>query len=239
MKVYRLRPNGFKEVRNQIIVKSACIGLLALAVGIGISVYRSDGPGGKMDGLPLVMGITLSALAFGLYKGIKRQKTLYQSIIINISESEITSEQLDRSAITIPFNDIKSIIKAGNGSLAIRGSSSLNIIIIPAQIENYEQLVISLNEIRPFDKVKGTAFGQAWLMATILLTMISMATLYISTNKILVGISGTLLIGLFIWSFVVTQKSKMVDVKTKRGSYFTFFLLLVVVVIMVTKLAGN
>lgn len=66
-----------------------------------------------------------------------------------------------------------------------------------------------------------------------------MLGVYTVTNKIIVGICGTAVTGIFIWAFYVIQTSKNVPGSTKRTSWF--FLIVIVSIIYMTymKLTGS
>ena len=58
-----------------------------------------------------------------------------------------------------------------------------------------------------------------------------MAVIYLCENKIISGICGTVLLIILAFSFIEIQKSKNIDNKTKKGSWW---LVLVVVSIILT-----
>lgn len=233
---YKIKAEGFGEIRKQIIIRTIPMGLIALAVGIGISVYNSDGQDNQVSVLPIVIPICLGALAFGISKGLNRQKLLFESYKLSISNDEIIREQTNTPTIRIPYSDINSIIKDDKGNFSIKGNKALDIIGVPSQIENYEQLEKLLNQILPIETKNQVSSNQKYQILSVLLTLGFMATIYISTNKFFVGISGTLLSGILIWSFIQVQRNKNIDNKTKRGSYLTILVLFSVIVTMIVKL---
>ena len=234
--LYKIKADGFKEIRKQIIIKSIPTGLIALAVGIGISVFNSNGQDTQTNVLPIVIPICLVALSFGIYKGINRQKLLFESYKLSISEDGITREQSNTPTISIPYSDINSIIKDDKGNFLIKGRTALDTIGVSYLIDNHDQLEKNLSQIRPIEITNKPSFDQKYRMPFVLLTLASMATVYISTNKILVGISGTVVIGLLIGSFIQIQRNKNIDIKTKRWSYFSILVLLSIIMTMLMKL---
>jgi hypothetical protein len=178
----------------------------------------------------------LAALSFGIYKGINRQKLLFESYKLSISEDGITREQSNTPTISIPYSDINSIIKDDKGNFLIKGRTVLETIEVSYLIDNHEQLEKSLSQIRQIETTNKPSFDQKYRMPFVLLTLACMTTVYVSTNKIFVGICGAAVSGLLIWSFIQIQRNKNIDKKTKRGSYFTILVLLSIIATMIIKL---
>jgi hypothetical protein len=233
---YKIRSGGFNEIKKQMIIRAVPIGLLALGAGLGISFFNPNSQDIQLDTLPIVILIGLGALSFGLYKGINRQRILFESYKLTISENEMRREQFNTPTINLVFSDINSILKNTNGSLTVKGRTKLDIIGIPAQIDNLEQLEKSLNQIRTITQVNKTSVSQKYLIPFVIITLASMATVYISTNKILVGIAGTTVTVILVWSFIQTQRSKNIDSKTKKSSYFTIFVLISIIAVTIMKI---
>ena len=62
-----------------------------------------------------------------------------------------------------------------------------------------------------------------------------MATTYISTNKIVVSVSGILLITFLIFSFIKIQSNKNLDSKTRKSSYWVIVVILSLIGIIASK----
>ena len=67
----------------------------------------------------------------------------------------------------------------------IKGKSAYDIIIVPAQIENYGEVELLLKQIKPFDEKITKPFFQKYPQIISLLVIGLMAVVYISKNKIL------------------------------------------------------
>jgi hypothetical protein len=72
-----------------------------------------------------------------------------------------------------------------------------------------------------------------------LLALGLMLCVYTVTNKIIVGLSGSLLVGLMLWSFFEVRRSKNIDSKTKRGIWFVLLVVASVIAVMIMKLIGQ
>ncbi len=233
---YKIKPDGFKEIRKQVIIKTIPLGLIALATGIGVSVLNPNGQDNQTNVLPFVISIGLAALVFSIYKGINRQKLLFDSYKLSISDDGITREQSNTPTINIPYSDINSITKDDKGNFSIKGQTATDTIGVSYLIENHEQLEQKLSQIRPIETTSKPSFDQKYRMPFVFLTLACMATVYISANKILVGISGAVVSINLIWSFFQIQKNKNIDSKTKRGSYWTILVLFSIIMTMLFKL---
>ena len=148
MERFKIKADGFKDIKKQMLVRAIPISLIAVAVGLGISFSSSGNQGDDINVLPIVIPIALIALAIGIFRGANRQKQWFNSYCLIISESGITREQRNTPTISISYTDINEITKSSNGSFIIKGRNSGDVIFVPVQMENYEHLEETLNQIR-------------------------------------------------------------------------------------------
>jgi hypothetical protein len=238
MQQFKIRKDGFKEIRNQILIRTIPLILIAATAGIIISSVNS----GEKDSeiiLPIFIPLVVLAVGFGLYRGVNRQKELFESYTLNFTNNHVTREQLNTPEISIDFNDIKEIVKNRNGSFTIIGMSRTDLICVPSQIENYDQVVERLIQIRPISGKSNSQSLQKYQGILVILVIGLMVCVYTVTNKVIVAVAGTLLLGLAVWSVFEVKKSKNIDDKTKRGMRWIWFVMAAVIVIMVMKLTGN
>ena len=78
-------------------------------------------------------GIVLGALAFGLYRGVNRQKEIFDSYRLTLDNNAITRQQHKTPTITISNTDVIEIVKNSNGSFTLKGNSPVNVIGVPSQ----------------------------------------------------------------------------------------------------------
>ncbi|MCT4589725.1 MAG: hypothetical protein N4A71_18020 [Carboxylicivirga sp.] len=115
-----------------------------------------------------------------------------------------------------------------------------NAIIVPAQLERIDEMEESLRancqeEEKP---VKTKSILQKLTIPFVFLTIGLMGVVYISSNKILVGIAGLVLTVVLIWSFINIQRNKNIDKRTRRSSYWTILVLLSIIGITISKVFG-
>jgi heme/copper-type cytochrome/quinol oxidase subunit 2 len=66
-----------------------------------------------------------------------------------------------------------------------------------------------------------------------------MAIVYVSDNKILVGVSALIVSGMLISSFIKIRKNKNIDNKTKRSSYYSLLVLVSVLIVTIMKIISK
>jgi hypothetical protein len=236
MEQFKIKQDGFKEIRKAILIKTIPISLLAVLGGIVISHFNSNGQQSDVNVFPVLIPIMLGTLAFGLYRGIKRQKEIFESYRLTLDDNGITREQYNTPTITISIAELREITKNPNGSFTIKGNSTANVIGIPSQIEEYEKLEKSLSEIRQISTKSSESILQKFQGLFSILTIGLMGAVYISKDKIIVGVSGTVLLVILGYSFIETQRSKNIDSKTKKGMWWLILVAASIVGVMYYKL---
>jgi hypothetical protein len=238
MQVFKFRQNGFKEIRKKALLRSIPLLLIAGAVGITISTINSKQKENDVNVLPIIIPLIAAALGFGLYRGVNRQKALLESYKLTITNNLVTREQLNTPTISIYFNDIKEIAKHKNGSFTIKGKEAVDLIGIPAQIDDYSKLETALQQIQTIVVKDKVSFLQKYQSLTGLVTLGLMLCVYTVSNKLIVALTGSALVALMVWSFIKIQSSKNVDSKTKRSTWLVVLVLASVIAVMVFKLTG-
>jgi hypothetical protein len=239
MQQFKIRQDGFKEIRKAILIKTIPISLLTAFGGLAASYFTTSGQQGDVNVFPFIIPIILGALAFGLYRGINRQKEIFDSYRLTLDNNGITREQHNTPTINISKADLSEIIKNPNGSFTIKGNSTVNVIGVPSQIDDYENLEISLAEIRQISTKNNEPFLQKFRALLSILVIGLMASVYISKDKIIVGISGTVLLVVLGYSFFEVQRSKNIDSKTKKGMWWLILVTVSIIGVMFYKLKGQ
>ncbi len=212
------------------------LAILAASFGIGISYFNPNNQPDDANIMPFLIPCVFGLVALGLYLGVSRQKVLFESYCLTISDMQIVREQKNTPTIVLPLSHVSQIIKNSNGSFTIKGKTKLDVIGVPAQIDNYGNLETSLHQICPLTTQTVEPLTQKLNFAIVVAMLGLMACVYLASNKIIVGISGTILSAVLIYSFIQIQRNKNIDSKTKRSSYTTILVLLSVIAITIYKL---
>lgn len=236
---FQIKENGFAEIKKALIIKTIPVAILAAGTGLTISHINSNGQTTDVNVLLFLIPLVVGALAFGLFKGINRQKELFESYKLIVNEYEIVREQNNTQTISIPRNEIKSIIKNPKGILTIVGSSNTDVIGVPSQINNSEKLEQILSEIKPITYSDKKPLFEKYKGVLILIVLGLMATVFISTNKLLVGITGSILILFLGYSFYEVRRNKNIDKKTKNSMWWLLLVLFSVIGNMYLKITGK
>ena len=233
---FKIKPNGFNEIRNAILLKTIPLVLISAFAGIALSYYSSIGKNDDINILPFLIPFFIIIITLGLFLGIKRQKLIFNSYTLSISNEMIIRYQMNTPTISMSVNEIKEIHKSKNGAFSIKGNSHLNIIYVPVQIENAEKLEEMLNNIKQIQVKIRTPFLQKYIMILPIITIGLFAAVYLSENKLVVGICGTFLIITLIYSIIEIRRNKNIDYRVKKNLWFSILIILVILYKMFYKL---
>lgn len=222
MTVFKIKENGFNEFKKDLYKRTGIFSVFMLIVLILLSFQG----GGREDLIVFLLMLPTVGIALGIgfFLGINRQKKIFESYTLTINDQEIIREQLNTPTISIPFADIKSIDKNSKG-FSIRSMASKNIIKIPTQIDNMRQLEGILSEIQPIGDTVEKTFVEKNTNLISIVSLVSIMAVYISNNKLVVGICGVFVILLLGYSFYEFQTNKNIDSKTKNTSWIILLVL--------------
>lgn len=238
MPIFKIRENGFKEIRNKMLFYSIPLLIIAGAAGISISIVNSKQSENTINTLPIVILLIILASGIGLYRSIKTQKALFESYTLTITNTLITREQLHTPTISLYFNDIKEIAKNKNGSFTVKGKEPQDLIAIPRQIDDYPQLEKALQQIRPIVAKSKVPILEKSPIITGLATIGLMFCVYTVNNKIIVAITGSALVALLVWSFIKIRSSKNIDSKIKQSVWWILLVIFSVIAFTFMKVTG-
>lgn len=237
MNLYTNRPDGFGEIRNQLLLRVLPLGLLAVGVGYAISYATSAStPQQEAEVLPFFLPLMLAALGFGIYRSLQQQQRLYHSYTLTISDTTITRALNDTPTVAIPIQNITSITQNHNGTFTIQGATAQESIGVYRQVEPYDVLATQLRATHPLTMQTQKPVAERLRLPLVLLTLGLMASVYVATNRLLVALSGTALSGLLLWSFFSIQRSPHLDEATKRRRWWILVVLFSVIATTIGKL---
>lgn len=238
MEQYQTRADGFKEVRKALLNRTIPIVLLGVLGALAINYFNPNLQRQHLlVAMPLIIPIIAGAVGIGIYRLLQRQKEIYNSYRLTIDEHSITREQHNTPTIRIHITDVDRIIKNHNGSFTIKADTVRNVIVVPSQVDNYDDLERSLARIKPITKKTREPFSKRYLGLIAVLPIALMAAVYLSNNKIIVGVSGTILV--LGYSFYEIRRNKNTDDKTRKAVLWLLPVAASIIMIMYYKLTGS
>ena len=242
MQQFKIRPNGFSEIKKGILARTIPLSLLAVSAGLVIAHFGVKGQESEATIFIIMIPLILIIMGLSLYRGIKRQKTIFESYKLTIDNDGITREQCHIPTISIPFAEVSKIYKTPKGGFVVIGNSKANAIRIPSQIENLEKLEQLLSGIKdisgngkaPFFQKHARAFSILLPLVTIGLMLI----VYLGENKITVGVCGAILIIFLAYAFIKIQKDKNIDTRVKKGAWWMILVFISIITIIIHKVFG-
>ncbi|MFT2010215.1 hypothetical protein ACMA1I_16190 [Pontibacter sp. 13R65] len=234
MEIYRNKKGSFREIKKRSLRITLPLMLLALLFGVGISYNSVSG----LDTLPFVLIISLAAASFGIYRGMNRQRTLFDSYSLTVEDDFLTREQLHTPTVRMARHDIQEIISHTNGSLLIKGKNPADVIMVSEMVADRDRLMATLSGISQIKHQETKSIQQRFILPLIVVGLVLLAMVYISKNIYLVLSSGTVLVLGLLWSIYQVQASKNVDRKTKRSIWWSVLVILSVLGTMYAKLNG-
>jgi len=177
--------------------------------------------------------------AFSLWLGIKKRKKLLESYELTISDRLICREQLNTPDISILVTEVVEIAKHPKGGFSIRGSRNNGTIIIPVHIDNYNELEAALQQIHPITTKSNLAYLQKFRFLFSLISVGLMLCVYMATDKIIVGVAGSLFAALGTWNMIRIQKDKNIDRSTKRRMWIYLLAFASVISVTIIKVTAS
>lgn len=236
MHEFRTRQDGFKGIKRKLVVTLSIMFAAIFLIIVLLPALMSDDPE-RFKTLPFIAPLFLGILIFSLFTGIKKQRSLFESLTLKIDDEKIVRERLNTPTLTIYRNDITEIIKHANGSFVIQGKSKLNPIVMPAQVEDYQLLESMLNQIKTIKILSTKTFSEKMFIPISMSGAVLMGITFISKNEIVTLLASILIVIILLVSLFVTQLNKNIDKRTKRISWVTLIPLAAFISMIISKLS--
>jgi len=237
---YRIRPDGFKEIKKRIVTRLLVFVSIIGPGSILLMVLNTKNK--EQDNyivIPIVVVLFIAVFFFSIRRAVKKQKELMDSYALVLTENMISRYLINTPTISLYYSEIKEISKTARGIFVIKGKHAEDIIIVPSQIENYEELEERLNNILPVAAYKPKTIFEKYPVPAALLSLALMFGVYGPRNKIVVLACSIPLTGIMIWSFYKIRVSKNLDKRVKRISWWMLLVMLSIIYITILKLIGH
>jgi hypothetical protein len=236
MHQFSILPTAVNDLKRKLIQTLLFLFAVVIMVFVVIPWVASGEVTAVDSGTMLTVLIVLPAiLGFTYFNGLKRQKAMLASYKLTITDDTISREMINVPALVIQKKDVREIIKRADGSITIIADSKLNAIGISLHIERKEELEGILNSIKPMTVKTTAVWYQTYSLAIAMVLVTLMFSSFYLENKFLSSAAGAVFVGVMAYSFIVIHKSKNVDTRTKRLSYFMLIPLFSVIGSLITK----
>jgi len=225
MPVYKNSPGGFALVRKQMVRRVILLWLIIVIGVLTISFFT--GPHNITNAIVTVfVGVVVLGLIMfnAVYKVIKQQKNKYNSFSLDI-ENDYLQLQSEGKGTTIAFKDIIEIAEDKYGNLLIK-SASEPLMSISAQLESYAKVKEILNTKHGIVPLQTKDLFKKYPILLPLIVIACMVAVYVSNNKIIVGLSGISLIAIMIWGLYDVWTSPKYDAAMKKRSLWGIIVIL-------------
>lgn len=235
MTVFKTHPDGFAIIRKQTLRRTIPVILVALVIFVVINI-RTSGTSKELYPLLIAAPLLLFVIGRSVYTGLKRRRRLFDSFTIEIDEDTVTRTQADTPALSLNRLEITSVSKDRQGIITIRGMDKQDLIVVPADMDRQEEMEAALARIIAFSEQQPRPLGEyyGWIATVVAIGL--MVAVNIVENKIIVLVSGILLIGLLTWSLLAVYRNKNVSNRYKRSSWVVLLVIASVIISILTKL---
>jgi hypothetical protein len=239
MQLYKNNPDGYYALRKQVLSKTISIMAVVLVTVLAIFYFSQDWGTADLKAVLTSVGVMVLVLAFSIYRGITQQKIVFNSFELTIGSNYLLRKQLGLGSKTIPFEEISTITETGKGFLEVIGLKKDDSIFITPYLDGYDSVKSFLEGLKPIALQQKKSILAKYPLLPVLAVGALMVAVYTSANKIVVGLSGTLLIGLLVWSFFKTRASSLIDARTKKYIWMVWMVIASVALILYFKVFGG
>ena len=209
--------------------------LVAALGGISIPILREIKVGEKenLDVFDLIpVGIIAIFLLISIFRTKRRLENIYSDYSLVFENDSITRTAPTMPKLTIPFHEIKQVKKTAMGGFAVMGSSRLNTLFIPAQVENIQRVEELLKAIPTVTITDKQTLLEKLGLPIVLSALVLFGFFIISDNVIVILSTGITLFTGLIYSFILVRKSKMYDQSSKNKAWFSLIVALSLLALM-------
>ncbi|RWY50960.1 hypothetical protein [Mucilaginibacter gilvus] len=239
MPQYKNKPEDFNLFSKKVLAKSVPLTFVAIIAGLAISYYSQGGDAGGWQAVLVYMVIIILYVVFAVWQGKKRSRAMFGSYELTIADDHFLRRQAGLADKKILFSDVDTIIETKEGYLGINGPGKGNNIFIMPYVERREEIKNFLETVKPVSLQQKKSLLLRFAPLLMLATIGAMAALYLSYNKIVVVVSGSLLTTLMAWSFYTIRTSNLIDSSIKRRSWWMLLVMLSILGIMYYKVFGG
>jgi len=239
MEQYRTDPTRAQEVRRALLRRMVPMLLLVAVMVTLIMTYLPSREGTGENGHIVTLVLVPFFAVLGIYsvrKVLNQQVGMFLSFTVTLEHDRVTRHIDGWPPLSITHATLKRIEEQPDGTLILHGEGVQNVIGISKYMADLNTLRERLAQLHPITAVPAKGNSLLWTLGYGIFVMVLMAATYVSENKLVVAVCGSLGLILLLGSLIMIQWSKHVDLKTKRTSWFVLLILPALVYLMYHKL---
>jgi hypothetical protein len=151
MSIFKLDPAGYKAQAKKVVVRSLAIGVLAACAGIVAVTYHQENA--SYDILYTVIPVIAVCVGISLWASMRRQRKLWDTYELEITEESITRTQHNVPTITFTKDEIQYIVENAEGMIVIKSAETNQMILIPASVADRDELIKTLADFGAIQQI--------------------------------------------------------------------------------------
>jgi hypothetical protein len=234
VRTYRLAPEGFNVVRKKLLGQRAIIFTGIIIFTIIITFRQLDMDWQRVSFVSLapyfiLTMLLIGALATGLLKGMEQNREAWNTYELIIGEDFLIRRIKNFPELEIRRHEITSI-KESPAGLQVETSSRDRTIGIASSLVDYEDARARLSQwMTPTRRTQQGWLNPArWMIALPLLVLLLFGLFLLSVRSWVLISTGTPLLAILVWTFILIRKSVQISDRVKRTSLLVFLPILAV-----------
>jgi hypothetical protein len=235
VRTYHLASEGFAAARNRLLRQRAVlfVGILLFLLGFTYKEFHETWrPNSIASFLPalFVVLILLVAIAFGLRKGIKRNRESWDSFELLVGQDFVIRKMKDFPELEIQRHEVTRIRETSSG-LYVETQVKDRTIGIARTLVNYEDARERLSRWLPpvHEPQQGWTAPTRWMWMYPVITLVFLAVFFISKSNLVIVATGIPLVLTLFGSIWLLRRSVQVSTRTKRQTFIFVLPLLAII----------
>ena len=179
-----------------------------------------------------VVGIMI----FSYFRNLKREKLVIPTYRLLLEPGCISRFQANLPPMRLTADDIVSITQNTQGVLTVASTDKYRAIYVPAQVTNQDELLRELSTLKPINILTHKTLLEKIAPFVSVAVLGLMGVFYAIDNKVVSTVSGTLLLGMLIWSAWHIWHNKELPRQSRRLLWFLPIVWLSILVGIIARL---
>lgn len=236
MNEYKIPPEGLAAARSRMLRRLAAVYCVYFIIIIGIIGYQTRDIGLEIWWIyPVVIAVLGVSTYFATRRIVRRNMQYLRTYNLMLTSNLISREGDNFPTIAIYLKDIRSIQVTKRGVIVIKSPDRHATIAIPREIERYDEIRETLNQIMPVTEGANGGFRQGYRLLLLLVFLASMAGFIMSDTRWIFTVSGIICVGALGWSWFEIRRSRNVDERIKRRSWTYFLFVALIIYLLLVK----